>query len=95
MPLVPENRVLARTIRRYLELSANQTTDLSRRQERREGLIEAIELLSEGGAEGEQGVPGVPGSQKCDDPGGAAVVRVRMLRCLEASRTDPVGESTE
>jgi hypothetical protein len=42
---MPKSRSLSRTIRRYLDMSAKQTTDVSRRQERQDLFIEAIRLL--------------------------------------------------
>jgi translation elongation factor EF-1beta len=44
---VPRSRALAKVIKNYLELSAKQTTDVSRRQDREDKFIEAIKLLGE------------------------------------------------
>ncbi len=44
----PMNRGLAKAMKRYLDLSAKQTTDVSRRQERQDRFIEAIKLLKSG-----------------------------------------------
>jgi len=45
LPMPSVRSMLGKAVRRYQEISAKQTTDVSRREERQQKFIEAIDLL--------------------------------------------------